>query len=280
MEAPSGSGAAAGRAVAGGRHHAARTSDSSMTPQPDVIVAVRLDPAAEEINTASATMRLRGSSPASRRPRRAPTWSACCRSGSTRGQSPPGIDARRDCELANHSGRSSVEGRPGRRRGEHVVGAHGCDRRRAADRVRQHRESDARAGGRAAAGVRRARRARRGAGANRERVARRELGSGRSRQRARLGARIRWASRFSWRSARATCRAFRRSPSIRPCSRSPWRSRSRRRSCSARSRHSSTHCTSRRPRSAPRAARARAASGARRAARWSSCRWRSRSCWS
>ena len=52
---------------------------------------------------------------------------------------------------------------------------------------------------------------------------------------------------FSSRSARATCRAFRRSPSIRPCSRSPWPFRSRRRSCSARSRHSSTHCTSTRP---------------------------------
>ena len=44
----------------------------------------------------------------------------------------------------------------------------------------------------------------------------------------------------SSRSARATCRAFVRSPSIRPCSRSPWLSRSRRRSCSARSRRSSS----------------------------------------
>ena len=53
--------------------------------------------------------------------------------------------------------------------------------------------------------------------------------------------------RFSLPSGRATCRAFRRSPSIRPCSRSPWPFRSRRRSCSARSRHSSTRCTSMRP---------------------------------
>ena len=49
--------------------------------------------------------------------------------------------ARSARELANHAGRSPVEGRLGRRRREHVVGAHGCDRCRAADRLRQHRES-------------------------------------------------------------------------------------------------------------------------------------------
>ena len=163
-----------------------------MTPQPDVIVAVRLDPARQAhgiyslANARAAQARRHAGRGACRR--RAHVG----RSGSTRGRSFPGLDARAVRELANHPGRSPVEGRLGRRRREHVVGAHGCDRRRAADRLRQHRESHARAGGRAAAGVRRARRARRGAGANRERVARRELGLGRSRQRARLGARVRW----------------------------------------------------------------------------------------
>ena len=91
-------------------------------------------------------------------------------------------------------GRAPAVGRLGRRRVEHVVGAHGRDRRGAADRLRQHRESHARARGRAAAGVRRARRARRDAGPNREGVARREPGLGRSRQRGRLAARVRRAS--------------------------------------------------------------------------------------
>ena len=65
----------------------------------------------------------------------------------------------------------------------------------------------------------------------------------------------------------STCRGSRRSPCIRPCSRSPWPCRSRRRSCSARSRRSSTRCASMRPRHRRGAARARAASATRRATR-------------
>ncbi len=88
----------------------------------------------------------------------------------------PGIqrDARSDRELADHAGRATVEGRHGRRRRERALGAHGRDRRRAARRVREHREPDARARRCAAAGARRARRARRRAGTHRTRAARRE----------------------------------------------------------------------------------------------------------
>ena len=60
------------------------------------------------------------------------------------------------------------------------------------DRMRQHRESHARPGGRSTTRVRRARSAGRGSGANRERVARRKPRRRRSRRCARLGARARW----------------------------------------------------------------------------------------
>ena len=149
-----------------------------MAPQPDVIVAMRLDPARRARSTPSATMRWRDSRPASRLAearadleRMLPIWLDAWPLA-------PGSTQTKEAfaNSANHPGRSPFEGRLGRRRRGHVVGAHGCDRCRAADRVRQHRESDARAGGRAAAGVRRARGARRGPGAYRERVVRREPG--------------------------------------------------------------------------------------------------------
>ncbi len=187
---------------------------------------------------------------------------------------------RSDRELANHPDRSPFEGGLGRRCREHVMGAHGCDRCSAADRVRQHRESHARAGGRAAAGVRRARRARRSA----VRESRESCWS-RAWCWAQPAARSAWCShtlayRFSSPSARAIAAPSRRSPSIRPCSRSPWRSRSRR--PRVRLDHGTQARTARRyaHRAACRAARARAASAAQPAAHWSSCRWRSRSCWS
>ena len=202
------------RPVASRRHHAARLQ----VPRYDA--AARRDrrraarPCRSKSSATSAFKRSRGSSPASRRPRLSadiermlPIWLDAW-------PLVPGFSATREAiaELANHPRRSAVEGRLGRRRREHVVGAHGRDRRRAARRVRQHRESHARAGRCAAARVRRARRARRRAGANRERVARRE-----PRASARPAACSAWCShtsdcRFSLPSARATCRAFRRSP--------------------------------------------------------------------
>ena len=86
------------------------------------------------------------------------------------------------------------------------------------------------------------------------------------------------ASSSCSRSARAICRAFRRLPSIRPCLRSAWRFRSRRRCCSAPSRRSSMPGTSTHRCSAGRAGRVLGASAQRSAAHSSSCRWRSRSC--
>ncbi len=152
-----------------------------MAPQPDVIVAMRLDPAQETINSFSydALARLAPGVDGSRGARRSRAHVADL----ARRMADPArwLYERSDCELANHPSHSPFEGRFGRGHREHVVGAHGCDRCSAADRLRQHRESDARAGGRAAARVRRARRARRCTCAHRERVARRELGFGRSR---------------------------------------------------------------------------------------------------
>ena len=77
----------------------------------------------------------------------------------------------------------------------------------------------------------------------------REICSSRASCLARPAARSAWcspmrATSFLSPSARPTCRAFKRSPFIRPCSRSPWSSRSRRRCCSARSRRSSMRSTS------------------------------------
>ena len=169
--------AAVGGAVAGGRHHAERFQVPRYDPQPDVIVPVRLDPAEEadqqlQFSDACAAEAGRDADRGA-----APTSSACCRSGSTRGRD----GARKSSRLANHRHRSAVEGRLGRRCREHVMGAYGRDRSSAADRLRQHRESAARAGGHAAPRVRCARRARRRCGANRERVSRRELGFGGSR---------------------------------------------------------------------------------------------------
>ena len=188
MEAPSGSRARprAGQwQVVGIMPRGFRFLD--MGPQPDVIVAMRLDPAARDDQLLQ--LRRAGAARAGchgcrgERRRRAHVADLARRMANRA----RGLTKDSDCELANHSGRSSFEGRPGRRRGRHVVGGDGCDWRRAADRVCQHRESDARAGGRAAAGVRRARGARRGAGAYRARVVRREPGAGRRRMRARLG---------------------------------------------------------------------------------------------
>ena len=135
-----------------------------LTPQPDVIVAVRLDRANQVIALDFGYHGSRGSSRASRRPRLVPTLSAC--RPIWRDAWPlrdPGATREVLESIRDRPRRSAVEGRLRRRRREHAVGAHGRHRRRAARRLRQHRESHARAGGRAAAGIRHTRRARRSA---------------------------------------------------------------------------------------------------------------------
>ena len=250
-----------------------------MTPQPDVIVAVRLDPARQAhgiycLANARATQARRHPGRGACRPR------AHRADLARRMATVPRNHTRSVRELANHARRTLAEGRLGRRRREHDLGAHGCDRRGAARRLRQHRESHARAGGRAAAGVRGARRARRRPGANRERVARRELRHRRSGRRARLAARL-----------RRTTGARRHRPE-QPAAPSGDRRLSARARVHVAVSLASTlvfgsitalkhalHVDTSEIRST-RAARPRAASAARRATRWSSCRWRSRSCWS
>ena len=129
--------------------------------------------------------------------------------------------ARSHCQLADRARADAVEGRRRRRRGRHALGAHGHGRRRAADRVRQHRESAARASRRATARARDPRRARRRPAANRRRAVARESRARRARGRGGTRAWPTPGCSCSQLSRPRTSRASRTSPSARPCSRSP-----------------------------------------------------------
>ncbi len=163
----------------------------NLQPQPEIIVAIPLDPANASIVSfggENALGRLKpGVTPEQARAdieRMLPIWAQRLAHGA-------GCDARGHSELARGLVRAAAEGRSRRQRREHAVGADGRHRCGAAGGLREHREPDARAGGRAAAGVRRARGARRRARAHCTRAVHREPGDRRIGRCARLGARLR-----------------------------------------------------------------------------------------